>query len=136
MNRVAATVNAFAVSAVVSAVAFVIAGAARSGSADILDMAAWALVYLWYSSLATVLIAVPLFLVVARLGLISLWSTVAGGVLVGASVAIAIGGFNRPHAYVLVLCCGIGLVAALSFWVTKNLLESKSAPQSDVERAL
>jgi len=135
MTRVAATINAFAVAAIVPPVAFIILGAARGD--DIRDAPFWVLVFLPYSIMATVLIAAPLFLIIARLGRVNLWSTLAGGLLVGAVVAVVMklpGGW--PSLSDLITMSLVGLVAAISFWVTKSLLESRSAQKATVERAL
>lgn len=134
MTRVGATINAFAVAAVVPAIVLAIGEVARYG--DIRGMG-WALVLLPFSIMATLLFAVPMFLIVARFGRINLWSTLGGGVVVGAIVAVVLrlpGGW--PPASDLILMCAVGLIAAISFWLTRYFLESKGVHQSHGERAL
>jgi hypothetical protein len=128
VTRPTATINAFAVAALVPAVLWAVAELVRTG--DVRGLAL-VIVFLPYSIVATLLVAVPLFLAFNWLRLVNLWSSLAGGIIVGAVVAAAIR--YPPLPSELLITCALGLAAALSFWITRHFLETK--PSHANERA-
>lgn len=81
----------------------------------------WTIVFYGYALGATVLIGLPSFLVLRKLGLVQWWSATACGFIAGAIVLIAIdpnAASSRPNDFAVL--GGIGGLSAFVFWLVRR----------------
>ena len=74
-------------------------------------------VFYYFAAAATVLLGLPAFLVLRKFNLVTWWSSLGGGALVGvlAQIAVTSGRLDEPES--LVRFATLGAIAGLAFWL-------------------
>ena len=126
MKEAAATTAAFLVAPVLPGISFAFTSTGLGGgpSADAGALMSLSIVGYLYSLWFTALLALPLFLVLRRRGLIGAWWSLAGGTAVGAVVALLLAPTGTESwlaglAPVLLRTCFVGMASGLVFWYVR-----------------
>jgi hypothetical protein len=98
VTRNTATLVGFLVAPLVSASTAVVVGAATGGASNEDPFSAVGLIPIFYffSFLATILLAVPIYFVLLHYELIRWWSTVLAGILIGSAASALLGVAGGP----------------------------------------
>lgn len=75
------------------------------------------LVFYPYSLICTVLFGVPMYLIVRWMRLVTWWSAIVSGALVGLVIAVVFRPANQPYVDELLRFVPSAAVAALAFWL-------------------
>ncbi len=115
---------AFVVASLVAALSLTLAGFVRQAgvaNVDPLSLYVWTFFAYMYTTLATVVFALPAFLVLRRLSLVRWWTAAAVGLCIGVLLLVIVSprGFSavivEPQA--AVLWGGVGMLSAFVFWL-------------------
>lgn len=74
-------------------------------------------VFLFFSTAATLVLAVPSLLVLQRLGLVAWWSTMIAGGLVGAVALLYVTSLESYHLQPITQFVALGSISGLLFWI-------------------
>lgn len=117
-------VAAFLIATVIPALQFALASLVsetRAHSMAFLDGALFAavsfLVYYPYSILFSALFGVPIFFACRRLGVITWWSALLCGALIGVLASAAFRSANGPYIYDFLKFVPVAAIAAFAFWL-------------------
>jgi hypothetical protein len=119
VRRVTAGVLAFAAAALVPAVILSATTPLFEGT-DVVPRIGMLPVFGFFSAAAVALFGIPLFLLFLRFGLVRWWSVLGAGLVGGALVGVIVSS-NRLQAPAVLFMSGIGIAAALAFWVVWRL---------------
>jgi hypothetical protein len=120
-RRTLFTVAAFLVAPLVAAFGLSLANAVRAGSPQfkVVEVLVWTFIFYFYAAWATVLLGLPSFLVLRKLGAVRWWSAAIVGSVVGVLVLAFIDprGLSVVAHQGTVLWGGVGAVSAFTFWL-------------------
>jgi hypothetical protein len=126
MKEAAATTAAFLTAPVLPGIAFAFTSPGLGGgpSADAGSLMSLSVVGYLYSLWFTALLALPLFLVLRKRGLIGAWWSVAGGAAVAAVIALFLAPAGTESwltglVPVLLRTCSVGMASGLVFWYVR-----------------
>jgi hypothetical protein len=116
------TAIAFVVSPLVAALGLSVAGSVETGGENfsVLSLLGWTVVFYIYAALATLVLALPSFLLLRRFGVVRWWSALLVGIAIGVVVfAFVLPGGSGPVTSDsrLIWCGSMGALSALVFWV-------------------
>lgn len=74
-------------------------------------------VFLFFSTAATLVLALPLLLMLRKLGLVRWWSALIAGGLVGAVALFCVTSFQSANVQTTMQYVVLGAISGLSFWV-------------------
>ena len=108
------TVVAFLAAPLVPALLYALFDSTRAGSAEgnVLGFLVVASIVYWYAGIATVVLALPTFLVLNRFHLVSWWSSVGAGAILSLLFAETLFGQSD-----FALLGSLGALAGLAFWL-------------------
>ena len=127
LRQVIFTSAAFLAAPFVAALGIVLAGSFQNSSESMpsLDFVFWTCIFYIYAAMATVLLGLPSFLILRKLGAIRWWSASLVGAIVGILYLALIS--NPPSLsklstdpWVTVLWGGVGALSAFVFWVIRE----------------
>ena len=116
MRRLTAGILGFAVASLISAL-MLSATTRLVEPFDIIARLGMVPVFLYFSGMAVILVAVPVFFLFLKFNLIHRWSVVAAGLVIGALMGSIVGTPSRGHVLDILFMAGVGAVSALAFWV-------------------
>jgi hypothetical protein len=116
MTRGGATFLGFVAAPLAAGVANTVLSFAANGPPDDpLDVVA-AFVFAAFYSLPVALVAIPIYLLLNRFGLVNLWTCAISGGLLGGAFGAVLRVPNPPQPGDVSVAAGIGVFAAVAFW--------------------
>ncbi|NRA69548.1 MAG: hypothetical protein HRU24_00900 [Gammaproteobacteria bacterium] len=116
MTKNKTTILGFITAPLVST-SIVIIHTAVFGSLDLITFIGLLLIIYWFSLLATFFFGVPAFLIFRRYNMISCWSTLGSGVIIGALITLILVLPNSVRISELITMSAIGGISGFSFWL-------------------
>lgn len=119
MKKFAVVMTGFLVAPLIAAV--ITAALAPIGGGE--DFIAWGLIPIFYlfAFFATLFFGMPAFFLLSRFNLITWWSSVIVGVVIGGLAGIILRLPSTPHLHDFTAMMPVGAASALSFWLIWRL---------------
>ena len=130
MRRTTAAVVGFLVASLIPALLFSVLSPV-SGGTDIIAMLRLLPGFYVFSLLATVVLAVPVFLLFLRFRLVRWWSVLGAGFGIGALIGFIVRSPNPVQIRDVLVMSLTGVAAALGFWLVWNQAKAKPQLNSD-----